>query len=139
MTEEVKRIFLDLESDKREDLIFTDSNRNKIKRPSKIYTAIIDEMGLNEGVTDARQKLTFHSLRHTYASWLVDRGVPLYDVKQLLGHSSIELTQRYSHLSDKRLIEDVKEFERGIKQAGQSKRQKDKGKRDDKEEKTNIG
>ena len=122
MTEDVRRIFLRLKPGKREDLIFKDSDGNKIKRPSKIYTAIINKLGFNEGVTDSRQKLTFHSLRHTYASWLVDRGIELYDVKKLLGHRSIELTQRYSHLSDKRLIEDVKEFERGIKQAGRTKK-----------------
>jgi integrase len=117
MTEDTKRIFLNLDQKKREELIFKDENGYRIKRPSKIYMAVINELCLNEGVTDARQKLTFHSLRHTYASWLVDRGVPLYDVKQLLGHSTIELTQRYGHLSDKRLMEDVKEFEKGIKQA----------------------
>ena len=114
MTEKVRKILSGMETLKRGELLFPDSNRNRMKRPSRIFAAIIDELKLNEGITDTRQKLTFHSLRHTYASWLVDRGIELYDVKQLLGHRSIELTQRYSHLSDKRLIEDVKEFERGL-------------------------
>jgi site-specific recombinase XerD len=48
---------------------------------------------------------------------LVDRGIGLYDVQKLLGHKSSELTQRYSHLSDERLTNDVKEFEKGIRQA----------------------
>jgi hypothetical protein len=34
----------------------------------------------------------------------------------LLGHSSLTLTERYSHLSDERLAEDVKELEKGIQQ-----------------------
>jgi len=55
---------------------------------------------LNEGITDRRDKLTFHSLRHTYASLLVQAGVDIYHVKELLGHSSIALTERYSHLSE---------------------------------------
>jgi integrase len=42
----------------------------------------------------------FHDCRHDYASRLVDAGVDLYRVKELLGHASIEQTQRYAHLSD---------------------------------------
>jgi integrase len=42
----------------------------------------------------------FHDCRHDYASRLVEAGVDLYRVKELLGHASIEQTQRYAHLSD---------------------------------------
>lgn len=40
-----------------------------------------------------------HSLRHSAASWLVQDGVPLYDVQRLLGHESPSITARYSHLT----------------------------------------
>jgi integrase len=47
------------------------------------------------GITDA----SFHSLRHTAASWLVMQGVDLYAVGQVLGHRTPRMTQRYAHLS----------------------------------------
>lgn len=39
----------------------------------------------------------FHSLRHTCASWMVQRGVPLAMVQAILGHSSVQVMQKYAH------------------------------------------
>lgn len=48
--------------------------------------------------TNVNQQLNFHSLRHTFASWLVQRGVSIYQVSRLLGHSDIKITEVYAHL-----------------------------------------
>jgi integrase len=40
-----------------------------------------------------------HDLRHTCAAWLVSAGVPLTEVRDLLGHSTVQMTERYAHLA----------------------------------------
>ena len=53
----------------------------------------------------------FHSLRHSVASNLVEKGVPLYTRKELLGHSSISTTEIYSHLNMETLREAIKKLD----------------------------
>lgn len=53
------------------------------------------------------KEFVMHSLRHTCASRLVNGNVDLYVVKELLGHSSIQITERYAHLSPTKLVEAV--------------------------------
>jgi hypothetical protein len=47
------------------------------------------------GIKDA----SFHSLRHTAASWLVMQGADLYSIGQLLGHKMLKMTKRHAHFS----------------------------------------
>jgi len=54
-----------------------------------------DRARVMAGLEDVR----FHDLRHTFASRLVQKGVPLYEVMQLTGHKSLAMVQRYAHLA----------------------------------------
>lgn len=47
------------------------------------------------GITNFR----VHDLRHTCAAWLVTAGVPLTETRDLLGHSTVRMTERYAHLA----------------------------------------
>lgn len=45
------------------------------------------------------RKTGWHMLRHTFASHLAMRGVPIRTISELLGHATIQMTMRYAHLS----------------------------------------
>ena len=79
--------------------IFTDEDGARIKEVSNSFERVIDRLGFNDGVTDTRQKVVFHSMRHSFASLLAIQGTPLYTIAKLMGHKSISMSERYAHLS----------------------------------------
>lgn len=64
------------------------------------FKAISNRIGVPE--------LRIHDLRHTFASFLVQKGVPIYQVSTLLGHSDTRITQRYAHIAPDKLHEAMK-------------------------------
>ena len=99
LTKQAKDMFLARERGGPSDLVFPDRNGERRVQISKSFNRAVDKLGLNAGITDSRQKLVFHSLRHSYASWSVMDGVPLVTVARLLGHTTTQMSERYSHLS----------------------------------------
>ena len=65
---------------------------------NRVCYRTIKALGLNDGVDSNSQRLSFHSFRHTCASRLAMAGVPLYTIKEIMGHHSIIMTERYAHL-----------------------------------------
>lgn len=98
-------------------LVFPSRTGERIGEMSNTFQIVVDRLGLNDGVTDRRQKVVFHTLRHTFASWLVESGVDLYTVKELMGHGTIAMTERYSHLAPDTLRRAVKTLESGMRAA----------------------
>ena len=73
---------------------------------SHIYFDTVKKM-FNQGITDKKKWVNFHTLRHTFASWLVENGESIYKVQELLGHGELKMTERYAHNDQKQLKQAV--------------------------------
>jgi len=93
-------------SDRQSGLVFIAPDQRG-KTLSKQFTWLAKEIGLNTGDEDRQHRLTFHSLRHTFASWLALADVDLYRIQKLMRHKTSAMTQRYAHLRPSWLREDV--------------------------------
>ncbi len=98
--------------------IFTDSDGRKIKEVSDSFDRVVNRLGFNDGVTDPRQRVVFHSLRHTFASWLAIQGTPIFTIAKLMGHKSISMSERYSHLSPDHKRDAINGLEATLKKHG---------------------
>lgn len=124
MTKQIKDMFSEMKGGKGNDHVFLQAKGTPYKEMPSIFRDVVDSLKLNEDISDPRQRVCFHSLRHTFASWHAEGGTDLYVLKELLGHGSIQLTERYSHLSSGTLQEATKKFERdfGIIQSNPEKK-----------------
>lgn len=64
-----------------------------------------------EAGLDGPDSPVIHTLRHTCASRMVNAGVDLYVVKEVLGHASIQVTEKYAHLAPHKLVDAISVLE----------------------------
>jgi integrase len=84
--------------------VFKKSSGAPFKTLSDTYYRVVKQLGFNDDITDSRDKVVFHTLRHTFASWMTQDGGSVFLVSELLGHSSLEMTRRYSHMSPEKKL-----------------------------------
>ena len=72
---------------------------DRVKDVKKSFNTACTRLGI--------ENFHIHDLRHTFASWLVMEGVPLFEVSKLLRHASIQMTERYAHLAPDHLHDAV--------------------------------
>ena len=97
LNDTAKAMFQNRTRGKNNELVFPNTRGGKIVQISDTFNNAVAKLGLNDDVTDRRFKVTFHTCRHTAASWMVENKTPLYFVKEILGHKNITTTERYSH------------------------------------------
>ena len=101
MTDQVEEMLLSRlpENVRPADYIFPGRDGGRQFGISCTFVRTVADLGLNDGVDDARERVVFHSLRHTFCSWLALQGTPLYTIQRLARHKSIAMTERYAHLA----------------------------------------
>lgn len=93
------------------ELVFAARGGGVSHAASATFVRVVAEWGFNDGITDPRQKVVFHTLRHTFGSWAAQRGVPMYVIAELMGHKTLEITKRYAHLAPDQKREAIRQIE----------------------------
>ncbi|WP_394515389.1 tyrosine-type recombinase/integrase [Pantoea sp. SGAir0215] len=96
-------VFVHTESVKRNDGTSTASIRKMRVDSNTAWRAALKRAGIED--------FRFHDLRHTWASWLIQAGVPLSALQEMGGWESIEMVQRYAHLAPNHLTEHARQID----------------------------
>jgi len=98
-----KWVFVHLKSGYRPDGTATPSVRKMRVDDQRAWNAACRRAGIED--------FRFHDLRHTWASWLIQSGVPLSVLQEMGGWESIEMVRRYAHLAPNHLTEHAKQID----------------------------
>jgi integrase len=99
MTLAIRQVLEENSPEDPNDYVFKDRwHGERISEVSRTFERAVEKLGLNKGVEDHRQRVVFHTLRHTFGSWLAIQGTPILAIKELMGHKTLAMTERYAHL-----------------------------------------
>lgn len=99
MTDELRTLLTELRGHASEGRVFVTAKRRPVSE-RVLYAAFQRAIKACDAIPlSKKESLRFHDLRHTVGSLLGDAGVSAFKIKALLGHKSIQTTQRYVNLS----------------------------------------
>lgn len=111
MVDAIVEMFDEMDNGQPGELVFPDSNGKVMGKVSNTFPKVIKDLGFNEGIDDRRLRLGFHSLRHTAASWMANKGVDMHVIAKVLGHKTLAMTMRYSHINDDSVKDAMEQLE----------------------------
>lgn len=126
LTDRAKAMLESRKQGKPNELIFPKRKKKAtgaMAQSSKTFSRVVEVLGFNKGVTDRKQHVTFHTLRHTYATHLYESTHDLYLTQRSLGHATGAMTARYAKMSESRLREGAAALQKAFTANG--KKQKD--------------
>ncbi|HMQ11003.1 MAG TPA: tyrosine-type recombinase/integrase [Oligoflexia bacterium] len=91
-------------------LVFPNAYGNMLIESSRIFQETFQRCIRRAGL----ERIRFHDLRHTFASHWMMKGGDIYKLKDLLGHSTVKMTERYAHLDVKAFDGDYDRFGKSI-------------------------
>lgn len=97
--------------------VFARRNGNRIKDVKRSFKSACSRAKIED--------FRIHDLRHTCAAWLVSASVPLTEVRDLLGHSTVKMTERYAHLAPDNVRAAVEKLDRS--QSGHTDEEEHRG------------
>lgn len=92
----------------RPEVYLFESEQTFTAYPTRTVQQIFSNAKLKAGI---RKEVGIHSLRHSFATHLLDKGTDIKYIKDLLGHFNIKTTERYLHVSKKQLVNIVSPFD----------------------------
>jgi integrase/recombinase XerD len=83
-------------------------------RPASRYSVRTIQHLMQKALVKAgleNKNYTIHTIRHSFATHLLDNGTDLYTIKELMGHNNLQTTMRYMHLTSKRIDQIVNPYD----------------------------
>lgn len=87
------------------DYIFLNNHGKKLSRQS--FYKLVKELAIKKNI---KTEFSPHTLRHSFATHLLDRCADIVSIKEMLGHSSLSTTQIYTHISNQKLKDEYTKF-----------------------------
>lgn len=94
--------------------VFTNRKNEPWKDAPWAFRQAVEDLGLNEGRKDRRDRIVFHSLRHTSASMMLSAGVDIRSLQSIFGWSTLQMAGRYAHAVDEAKVNAVKSLESAL-------------------------